>query len=271
MNELELILTDTLNCSRANLYLNSNSILLKDKDCRRLDRIFKNRAKQIPLQYVLGYAEFMGLRFKLKKDVLVPRPETEILVETVIENAQKPQNKKENIKILDIGTGSGCIAISLAKFLKNCDIIAVDISKEAIKLAKENSRLHNTEEKILFLEGDFFGLVKNKLNSPSKKFDIIVSNPPYVPNSEIGIFDETTLCEPKMALDGGRDGLNFYRRLEKTIDKLLKKDGFLIIELGYGQAKKIKEIFSGNWIVDQFKKDYQDIERICVIKRKKNG
>ncbi|MDD5617501.1 MAG: peptide chain release factor N(5)-glutamine methyltransferase [Candidatus Omnitrophica bacterium] len=267
MNELELILTDTLNCSRANLYLNSNSILLKDKDCRRLDKIFKNRARQIPLQYALGYAEFMGLRFKLSKDVLIPRPETEILVEAAIE---KVKNLK-NIRILDIGTGSGCIAISLVKLLKNCDIAAVDISKEAIKLAKENSRLHNTEERILFLEGDFFDLVKNKLNSSDKKFDIIVSNPPYVPTSEIGMFDKTTLCEPKMALDGGRDGLNFYRRLEKKIDKLLKKDGFLIIELGYGQSENIKEIFSGNWIIDQFKKDYQGIERICVIKRKKNG
>ena len=139
MNELELILTDICNCSRADLYSNS-STLLKEKEFVRLDTILKNRAKQIPLQYILGYAEFMGLRFKVRKGVLIPRPETEILVETVIDKVKKTEDRKQKTEVLDIGTGSGCIAISLAKFLKNAHIVAVDISKQAINLASENAK-----------------------------------------------------------------------------------------------------------------------------------
>ncbi len=278
MNELEFILTDVFNCSRTDLYSNSCSILLKDREFQRLDKILKSRTRQIPLQYILGYTEFMGLRLKIKKGVFIPRPETEILVEAVIDKISKipalpagRKDKKSKINILDIGTGSGCIAVCLAKFLKDVNITAIDISQEAINLARENYRLHNTEEQISFLQGDFFSLVKDKSSLFKRKFDIIVSNPPYVPTDEIGVFDKTTLNEPSLALDGGKDGFDFYRRISKKVDILLKKDGFLIMEIGYNQANEIKKIFSCGWAIEEFKRDYQGTERVVVIKHKNNG
>jgi len=265
MNELELILTDVFNCSRADLYSNS-SALLKKRELTRLENILKNRAKNIPIQYILGYAEFMGLRFKVREGVLIPRPETEILVETAMD---KIKNLKPSI--LDIGTGSGCIAISLAKFLKGIDVVAVDISHEAINLSRENSISHNVQERVTFLKGDFFDLIKNRSKLLHKKFDVIVTNPPYVSTSEIGMFDKTTTFEPRIALDGGKDGLDFYRRLSESAGTVLKKDGLLIIEIGYNQAKEIKKIFSCGWNIEEIIKDYQGIERVLVIRQESHG
>ena len=278
MNEIEFILTDIFKCSRTNLYLNAASVVFKEREFKSLDRILRNRGRAIPLQYILGYTEFMGLQLKVKKGVLIPRPETEILVETVIEKTKNLRvsakgGKTKNLTILDIGTGSGCIAIALAKFLKRVDpvrkfvsngvdIIATDISKEALDLARENARSHNVDRNINFLQSDLFShhLFKTKI-----KFDIIVSNPPYVPTFEIGIFDKTTAKEPKAALNGGIDGLDFYRRLSKYAGKFLRKGGLLFLELGYGQAEKVKELFSQGWTIEGFKKDYQGIERVCII------
>ncbi|NQU19586.1 peptide chain release factor N(5)-glutamine methyltransferase [bacterium] len=267
MNELELILTDIFKCSRTNLYLNASSVVFKKREFKSFDRILRNRGRGIPLQYILGYTEFMGLGLKVKKGVLIPRPETEILVETIIEKTKNLRlsakgEKTKNLTILDIGTGSGCIAIALAKFLERVDIIATDISKEALDLARENAQSHNVVENINFLQSDFFihHFFKTKI-----KFDIIVSNPPYVPTFEIGIFDNTTAKEPKVALNGGIDGLDFYRRLSKYAGKFLRKGGLLFLELGYGQAEKVKEIFSQGWTIEGFKKDYQGIERVCII------
>ncbi|MBL7131229.1 MAG: peptide chain release factor N(5)-glutamine methyltransferase [Candidatus Omnitrophica bacterium] len=318
MDELELILTDIFRCSRTDLYLNSPSIAFSDREFRALDKILKDRGQTRPIQYILGYTEFMGLRLNVKRDVLIPRQETEILVETVIgekikiknprpanyksqdrpwpascncqdrpwpascksqdrpwpvnykgQDRQKSPSKadsplEEKLKILDIGTGSGCIAIALAKFLEDVDIVATDISKQALNLAKENAKLHKTEENIRFLKADLFSHIFFKTDI---KFDIIVSNPPYVPTSEIGIFDVTVTNEPKLALDGGADGLDFYRRISRETRKFLKQDGLLFLELGDNQSDRIKEIFSDGWVIEKFIKDYQDIERVCIIKR----
>jgi release factor glutamine methyltransferase len=263
MNELELILTDVRRCCRADLYLNSFAVL-KEREFARLDRILKRRSKDVPLQYILGYAEFMGLRFKVHRGVLIPRPETEILVETVIDKTQNSKLKTKNLelKILDVGTGSGCIAVSLAKLLKNVNIVAIDIPRQAIDLAKENARAHNVESRIDFLEKDIFNY--------SDKFDIIVTNPPYVATSEIGMFDKTTANEPRIALDGGSDGLDFYRRISKSIASLLNKNGLLIMEIGFGQAREVEKIFSG-WKIEELIKDYQGIERVLVIRRENHG
>jgi len=180
------------------------------------------------------------------------------LVETIIEKV-----KKSRRRILDIGTGSGCIAIALARFLKKADIVATDISREAIDIAIGNAKLHKAEERINFLQSDLFG---HRFFSKGVKFDIIVSNPPYVPTFEIGIFDAKVVKEPKIALDGGVDGLDFYRRLSREAREFLRKDGLLFLELGYGQAEKIKEIFSKGWTVEKFIDDYQHIKRVCVIR-----
>ena len=264
MNELELILTDICKCSRIDLYLNASSIVLKDRQVRRLETILKNRARQIPIAYSLGHTEFMGLRLKVTKDVLIPRPETELLVELVVERIIETRDAKPEIRILDIGTGSGCIAIALAKSLKDVNITAIDRSKKALYVAEDNAKAHNVEKYIQFLQSDLF---KHRLFKTIPEFDIIISNPPYVPTSQIGLFDETTHKEPKVALDGGLDGCDVYRRISAEAGKYLKKDGLLFLEIGYAQAKKIKEIFSGNWIVEEFCRDYHGIERICIIRK----
>jgi release factor glutamine methyltransferase len=273
MNEFELILTDILNCSRADLYLNSPSIVFGEKELRTVDRMLKHRGQLRPIQHILGYAEFMGLRFKVNKDVLIPRPETELLVEAVIEEAEElsvhgGRLKTKNLHILDIGTGSGCIAIALAKLLKNADIVAIDISRDALKLAKENAKFHKADN-IKFLQADI-SHIPNMGNMgflrTNSKFDIIVANPPYIQTQEIGILDATINNEPKIALDGGIDGLDFYRSIESNCRKFLKRNSLLILELGDNQVNKIREIFSENYLIKKFKKDYQDIERMCIIR-----
>jgi len=260
MNELELILTDIFKRSRTQLYLDSSRILFHDSELKKLDNIFKKRAKAYPIQYILGYAEFMGLRLKVNKDVLIPRPETEILVEEVIKQTKGHRLKIKDFKVLDIGTSSGNIAVSLAIFLTNVEIVTVDISREAQELAKENSRIHNVDKKIKFLHSDLFShsFFSSKIN-----FDIIVSNPPYVPSDEIGLFEITTKREPRGALDGGKDGLDFYRRLNKEFRPYLKKNGIMILEIGFGQSQSINEIFGKHNV--KFIRDYQNIERVAII------
>ena len=270
MDELELILTDIFKCSRTELYLNSRSLAFKNKELKTLEKILKDRGRLKPIQYILGHAEFMGLRLNVKKGVLIPRPETEILVETAINKVKELRLKTKDLKlkILDIGTGSGCIAISLVKFLQNTHLVAIDVSNEALNLARENARTNQVDGRIIFLESDLFNhnFFKNDI-----KFDMIVSNPPYVPTKEIGLFDAKTNSEPRVALDGGKDGLDFYRRINKVAGRFLEGEGLLILELGYGQAEKIKEIFSKKWIVEKIIKDYQEIDRVCVIRKKNNG
>ena len=256
MNEIELILTDLFKCSRSQLYLNSSSMLLHDRELKKLETIFKRRSKALPIQYILGYAEFMGLKFKVNKDVLIPRPETEILVETVINRVKY----KKELKILDIGTGSGNISVSLAKLLKKAEIVAIDISKNALEVAKENAKYHKVEEEIKFLYSDLF---TDSFFGSEINFDIIVSNPPYVPTDEVGFFDITTKREPKSALDGGRDGLDFYRSLNKEFSPYLKNNGIMVLEIGFNQSQAINEIFVKHSV--KFIKDYQDIKRIAII------
>lgn len=284
MHELELILTDIFKCSRTDLYLNAPSIAFRDKQLRTLEKILKDRDKVKPIQYILGHTEFMGMRLNVRKGVLIPRPETEILVETVINKVKDLQLKTSakilsgpaslcgwknmQLKILDIGTGSGCIAITLVKSLQNTHLVALDISREALDLARENVRLNQADGKIIFLESDLFS---HNFFQNDIKFDMIVSNPPYVPTKEIGIFDAKINSEPRVALDGGKDGLDFYRRINKEAGRFLKDGGLLFLELGYGQAEKIKEIFSERWLIEKIVRDYQNIDRVCVIKKKNHG
>jgi release factor glutamine methyltransferase len=268
MNELELILTDIFKCSRTNLYLNSPKLAFNDRKFETLDRIFRDRAKTKPVQYILGHTEFMGLRINVNNHVLIPRPETEILAESIIEKKANASGKKSKIKILEIGTGSGCIAIALAKFLDNVEVVATDISQKALDLAKENSILNKVDSSIKFIRADIFD---HKILKSGIKFDVIVSNPPYVPTGEIGSLEVSVLNEPRISLDGGKDGLDFYREISKHYGELFKNNGLLFLEIGYGQAEGIRDIFRNSWVIEEFKKDYQGIDRICIIKRSENG
>jgi release factor glutamine methyltransferase len=257
MNEIELLFTETLNCDRVPLYLNRRIILSKDK-CGFIALALKRRINREPIQYILGKTEFMGLEFKVNRDVFIPRPETEILVEKVINIVRSSEFGVHSL--LDIGTGSGCIAISLAKFLKDVKITATDIANEALEVAKQNALLNKVE--INFLQSNLFS--NSELRT--KNYELIVSNPPYVSTSEISELQPEIQYEPRIALDGGEEGLDFYRHLIAQSPCYLKRNGFLIMEMGYNQRNAIENIFQKSecFEIIEVVKDYNDIERVIV-------
>lgn len=259
MNEAELVLTHLLNCDRMSLYLNKDLSLDKDKSIL-LSLILKRRIIGEPVQYILGKTEFMGLEFKIDNRALIPRQETEILVETAI--SQLKQMGIVLPKIIDLGTGSGCIAVAIAKAFSHSDMWASDISTAALQLAKENAHLNNVE--IKFIQSDLFNAFKPK----DDKFDLIVSNPPYVTTEEFSSLAKEISFEPELALKAGIDGLDFYRRIVSQAGAYLKKNGLLILEVGLGQAYFVKEMLEKERF-DQIIliKDYNNINRIVVAKK----
>ena len=187
-------------------------------------------AKGVPLQHITHTQEFMKMDFYVDENVLIPRPDTEILVEEVI-NIAKRMDKP---KILDLCTGSGAIAISIAKNVPNAEVYAVDISEKALDIADKNA--HRLEAKVKFIKSDLFKNLKNI------KFDIIVSNPPYIKKEDIKFLSKDVQKEPQIALDGGFDGLDFYRKISKQAIDYLKFGSFLCFEIGYDQKDEVKEI-----------------------------
>lgn len=265
MNENELILCDLLNCKFIDLHLNNLSPDSLSKEKRPLFLTIKEkRAKGEPLQYILGKCEFLCLEFKVRPGVFIPRPETEILVEKTIEivRCQMPDAR---CQILDIGTGSGNIAVSLAKNIQNSKITTVDISQEAIDLAKENAKLHGVMDKIEFIKADIFSATAYELRPMS--YDLIISNPPYIKSADIERLQIEVQQEPRVALDGGTDGLDFYRNIIKLSSVFLKPGGILLFEIGFGQAQDISKIVKafGGFEVVKIIKDYNRIERVVIL------
>lgn len=212
----------------------------------------------MPLQYIMHKQEFMGLNFYVDENVLIPRPDTEILVEEVIKIAKKI-NAKE---ILDLCTGSGIIAISLAKYLDNVNVTAIDISKKALEIAKGNAKKNEVEEKITWIESDLFE------NLSMQKYDIIVSNPPYIKKEIIKNLSKEVKKEPIIALDGGIDGLDFYRKIIKEAYLYLKHFGFLCFEIGYDQKEEVINLINQNKIYANTycKKDLFDNDRVIITR-----
>lgn len=186
----------------------------------------------VPLQYITHSQEFMKMIFYVDENVLIPRPDTEILVEEVI-NISKGMN---DIKILDMCTGSGAIAISLAKYIEDTEIIAVDVSKEALSVAKLNAKNQEVESKISFINSNLFDMVVKE------KYDIIVSNPPYIRRDVIKALSKEVQNEPKLALDGGLDGLDFYRKIINSSSSYLKRNGYLCLEIGFDQKNQVIDL-----------------------------
>lgn len=210
--------------------------------------------KGIPLQHITHRQEFMKMDFFVDENVLIPRPDTEILVEEVIKIAQKYNSPR----ILDLCTGSGAIAISLKKFVPNADITAVDISEKALEIAQKNAE--KLEAKINFVKSNLFDKLDNK------KFDIIVSNPPYIRKDEIKKLSEEVQKEPKIALDGGEDGLDFYRIIAEQAINYLKTGSFLCFEIGYNQKNDVIKIIEDeqNYKNTYCKKDLYGNDRIII-------
>lgn len=255
---VERLLCYTLNMNRVDLYLNYDRPL-STGELREFKAYLKRRIKHEPLQYITGETEFMSLKFKVNPEVMIPRPETEILVEKTIE---KCKNFNHQISILDIGTGSGNIAVSLAKYVANSTITAIDIDSGILKVATENARINEVDEKIRFLQEDVFDAsVSKKIGD---RFQIIVSNPPYVSSEEYEKLPaEIKEYEPMKALHAGENGYIFFHRIAEILEDLLKENGVVLLEVGLGQSTKVKQILKDAGIdrVECFQ-DYSGIERV---------
>ena len=229
MSEDELILTHILKCSRSEYYLQKPQLSKQQQE--EFESIKFRRQQGEPLQYILGACDFMGLELKVDTRVLVPRPETEILVELAIK-------KFNGTEILDIGTGSGNIAIALAKHLSHVKVTTIDVSKDALQLAQENARTYAVDTRIDFVCAD---ISQYKIQ---RKFDLIISNPPYIPRAQMAQLPVDVQKEPSLALDGGVDGLNFYRVIIKMIPSLIREGACLMMEFGDGQGLAVKNLVS---------------------------
>lgn len=236
----------------AQYFINSEDIIEKDK-AEEFFRLIERRSKRIPLSYVIGTRDFFGLTFKVDENVLIPEQETELLVEEVIKHS-------EGKSVLDMCTGSGCIAISIALFGKPSKVAASDISEKALEVARENAKSIKAGE-ISFIQGDMFENVTDK-------FDIIVSNPPYIETGEIDeLMPEVRDYIPRLALDGDIDGLKFYRIISKEAVKKLNKNGRIFYEIGYNQSRAVASILLENGFTGvKIMKDYSGLDRIVMAK-----
>jgi len=226
-----------------------------------IKRLIRRRAAREPLQYILESASFCGIEVKVAPGVLVPRPETELLAET----GWKFLKTRNRPTALDYCSGSGCIAVSLAVYAREARIWGVEISIEALRIAWANAKRYDLDGRIRIMEGD--SPLAAREGAP---FDLIISNPPYIPSAEIDTLEpEVSRHEPRMALDGGPDGLRFYRLLAKECPELLKEDGVLMAEFGDGEFGGIEEIFrSAGWKSIQPEKDYSNKERFFVAQHR---
>ncbi len=263
----ELLLARSLNLSREGLYRNLHS-QLKEGEKETLEKMIQRRISGEPLQYILEHQEFWSIDFKVDPRVSIPRPETELLVEQSL-LILSGNSLREIPSVLEIGTGSGAIAIALAKEVKNIFLVATDISRDALVLAKENAESEGVRHQIEFVNGDLFGPLR-----PSKgrePFDLILSNPPYIVRPEIGsLAKEVRDYEPIVALDGGEDGLDFYRRIISGAPFYLREGGWLLLEIGQGQREKVAEQIErrGTFLKPQILPDLSGTERVVKAQRK---
>ena len=254
-----LLMQYVLNKSRQYVIVNDREELDNIKEKQYLEEI-KILKKGVPIEHITHQKEFMKLSFFVDKNVLIPRQDTEILVEEVIKIAKKVNARK----VLDLCTGSGAIAVSLAKYLPQAEITAIDISNEALKIAKKNAISNNVENQITFISSDMF------TNLNEEKFDIIVSNPPYIKTNVIKNLDIQVQNEPYIALDGGKDGFDFYKKIINESYQYLKYNGYLCLEIGFDQKIDVIELientesFTGTYS----KKDLFDNDRIIVTRLK---
>jgi len=251
----ELLLAHLLECKRLDLYLKYDKPL-NEREINIYREYLKRRAMFEPVQYIIGSVEFYGLKLKVSPAVLIPRPETELLVESVINSV----NKDAKPNILDIGSGSGNIGIALALNLPNSVITGIDISEKAIKIADENSNQYKLSGRINFLKKDIFE--DNPLDN--SRFNIVVSNPPYVSNEDYeNVQPEIKNYEPGMAVTDQSDGLLYFKRIAEISDKILDKNGKIFFEIGIHQFEDVKSILQENEFGNiSVVKDYQNIERI---------
>lgn len=257
---IELMIAHVLRFTRIQLYTNFDKPLTED-ELAQFKLLLKRRLTHEPLQYILGETEFMGLKFSVDRSVLIPRPDTEILVESAVKKMKDDFSDEGSLHILEIGTGSGCIAVSLAKMLPSAIICSIDISEEALHIASQNAESNGVSDRITFLHQDFLSL-----NNSDRKYHCIISNPPYISNIEYALLEkEVREFEPKIALADDKDGLTFYHTIAARCKDELRENGFAAVEHSYNQSEDVQRIFvEHNWKNITAIKDYGGNYR-CVI------
>ncbi|MDQ7837623.1 MAG: peptide chain release factor N(5)-glutamine methyltransferase [Thermodesulfobacteriota bacterium] len=264
--DAQVLVAHVLGVDRLNLFLNMDRVLSSAEE-KTLAGLILERTKRMPLQHILGEQEFWSLSFKVTPEVLIPRPETEILVEAVLNTVKKQGIPPDDgLTILDLCTGSGILAVVLARELPGVDIYAVDISKEALSVAMENARRHNVLDSITFLQGDLFA----PLADQGVSFDLIVSNPPYISGEMFpGLLPEVRDYEPRLALDGGPDGLDVIRKIIGQSVAHLKIGGWLFLEIGDGQGREVLKEFERRKAFENVSiiRDYCGIDRVIRAQR----
>jgi len=262
----ELLLACSLNASREGLYVHLQD-QIKEKEQGRFEELIKRRIAGEPLQYILGHQEFWSIDLTVDPRVLIPRPETELLVEQALLILSE-KSLERTPSVLEIGTGSGAVAISLAKEVRNIFLVATDISRDALMVAKENAKAAGVIGTIEFVNGSLFAPFY--LFREEERFDLILSNPPYVDHSEIQRLPrEVRDYEPIIALDGGKDGMEIYRSLTRQAPFYLKKGGWLLLEVGQSQGEEVSDQIerSGFFLKPQLIPDLSGIERVVKAQR----
>jgi len=263
----ELFLARSLNVSREGLYMRLHD-QLEERDKQAFEKLIQRRISGEPLQYILEHQEFWSLDVKVDPRVLIPRPETELLVEQSLLILSESSLRRV-ASVLEIGTGSGAIAIALAKELKNIFMVATDISVDALILARENARSAGVQHQINFVNGDLFGPLR--LRKERVTFDLILSNPPYIIRRKIDtLAREVKDHEPRVALDGGEDGLAFYRRIIPEAHFYLREGGWLLLEVALGQSEIVSGMIEegGNFLKPETIPDLSGIGRVVKAQKK---
>ena len=250
--EAELLLAATLDLDRVGLYVNFERPLNADELTAYRERV-RRRGLREPLQYILGETEFWSLSFMVSPAVLVPRADTEVLVEEALSRLAVAD------RVLDVGTGSGAIAIALAHERSDLQVTALDCSEAALEVARSNARRNGLAERVVCVAGDLAAL-------PAGPFEMVVSNPPYIPSRDWAeLMPEVRDHEPRLALDGGEDGLEAYRQLAAQAEQLLTPGGWLLVEVGIGQAEEVSDLFAAAGMVEVGQRDdYAGIPRVVM-------
>ncbi|SRR5581483_2383192 len=262
--DAELLMAEALGVERVRVYVNANHALV-DAALAHFRALVKRRASGEPVAYIIGHREFWSLDFVVTPAVLTPRPETELLVETAL----KLMASKASRRILDLGTGSGAIAVALAKEIAGAEIVATDIFRAALEIARANARQHGVDHRIAFFAGDLFAPVAAMTGC----FDLIVSNPPYIRRADIAALPRDVRdYEPRIALDGGADGLDFYRRIATEAPDYLSAGGFVAVEIGAGMGAEVAQLFAEAGFADvRLEKDLAGLERVVSARRTARG
>jgi len=259
--DAELLLLHVTGAARTVLFTDGDRPL-RAEELATYEELIARRQTGEPIQYILGEQEFYGLPFKVTSAVLIPRPETELLVEAVLDRLPKDQP----LRIVDVGTGSGAIAIAVAHHLPQAVVTALDLSEAALAVAQENAQRMNLDHRTRFMRSDLLAGVEGE-----EPFDAVLSNPPYIPDSDRGsLHRQVREFEPGMALFAGAEGMDIYRRLLPAAAKVLKPGGLLTIEMGYGQRLAIEELLSG-WSGVEVLNDLQGIARVVIARTQEIG